>query len=341
MRNILNFLRKERLYLLLLVFVMLMNVIVVTHSAKHVQAPHKESAPGLKKQAVERVFEANKGLRDLFTIASLLILLILSLGLLLDLALLIWKLTGKRIDILTYKTHKVSWNLWDVCRVVILFSFFGYMLILIEAFMAKTFPVVKNNDLRMIVNSSILDTLAVVFIIYFALSRHKEKLIALGISFKNFIRNVLYGIAGYIAAVPLLLTILIAVSLVTDLVHYIPKEQAVVTLFMKEKNVMFLGYTVLFAALVGPMIEELFFRGFMYNALKKRVGIFWAALVTASIFAGLHAHAVGFVPIMALGLLLVYLYEKTGTLVAPITVHIIHNTSMVFLVLLVKQMKIG
>jgi membrane protease YdiL (CAAX protease family) len=40
---------------------------------------------------------------------------------------------------------------------------------------------------------------------------------------------------------------------------------------------------------------------------------------------------------MILGLLLTYLYERTGTLVSSITVHIIHNLSMVFLVFLVKQ----
>ena len=60
----------------------------------------------------------------------------------------------------------------------------------------------------------------------------------------------------------------------------------------------------------------------------------------ACAFAALHAHPVGFLPIMLIGAVLAYLYEKTGTLVAPITAHIVHNLCMVGFVFLLKQMKI-
>jgi membrane protease YdiL (CAAX protease family) len=122
---------------------------------------------------------------------------------------------------------------------------------------------------------------------------------------------------------------------------YTPPRQPVVELFLKETDTTFLLYTSVFAAVFGPVIEELFFRGFMYNAFKKRIGVFAAMLVTASAFAALHAHAVGFLPIMILGMLLAYLYEKTGTLVSSITVHAMHNISMVFMVFLVKQLGAG
>jgi membrane protease YdiL (CAAX protease family) len=102
--------------------------------------------------------------------------------------------------------------------------------------------------------------------------------------------------------------------------------------------VTFLLYTSLFAAIAGPIIEEIFFRGFFYSAVKKYIGVFWATLITAAMFAGLHAHLVGFMPIFALGILLAYLYEKTGTLVSSITVHVIHNVGMVLLVFFVKQL---
>jgi membrane protease YdiL (CAAX protease family) len=107
---------------------------------------------------------------------------------------------------------------------------------------------------------------------------------------------------------------------------------------MKEKNTMFLFYTSLFTAIVGPFIEELFFRGFMYNALKKFTGIFWATMLTAAVFAALHTNVIGFFPILALGIVLAYLYEKTGSLVSSITVHMIHNLSMVMFIFLVKQL---
>ena len=44
-------------------------------------------------------------------------------------------------------------------------------------------------------------------------------------------------------------------------------------------------------------------------------------------------------PGMVLGILLAFLYERTGTLVAPVTVHIMHNFGMVLLVFLTKAVK--
>jgi membrane protease YdiL (CAAX protease family) len=192
----------------------------------------------------------------------------------------------------------------------------------------------------MMVNSSILDVLTVIFIIHFTVGQYREKLISLGISLRNFSRNVFYGVVGYVAAVPALVAALIVIAVVVSVTKYVPEKQPIVELFLKEESPTFLAYSSVFAAFVGPFIEELFFRGFMYGALKRYVGIFASMALTSAVFAMLHAHIVGFLPIMMLGMLLAYLYEKTGTLVAPITVHMIHNFSMVFLVFLLKQLRV-
>ena len=118
-----------------------------------------------------------------------------------------------------------------------------------------------------------------------------------------------------------------------------PEKQPVVELFMNEKNASFLFFSSVFAAIIGPVIEEIYFRAFMYKALKRRAGLAAAAILSSAIFAALHSYIVGFVPIFMLGILLVYLYEKTGTLVASMTVHITHNLGMVFFVFLLRQLK--
>jgi membrane protease YdiL (CAAX protease family) len=183
-----------------------------------------------------------------------------------------------------------------------------------------------------------MDILVVVFMIYFTVVQYKESLASLGLSVKNFLRNVWYGVVAYVALIPILIGIIAMISVVINVIKYVPPKQPVVELFLKERNAPFLLYTSLFAAIAGPVIEELFFRGFVYNAIKKYIGIFWATLLTAAMFAGLHTHLVGFLPILALGILLAYLYEKTGTLISSITVHMIHNFGMVLLVFLVKQL---
>ena len=348
-----QFIKSERLYLLLIVFIILVNVIVLSPAKegklKAKSAPaalvSKEEAKEkygemfIEREEAEKKLRQNPALRFLFSLASLLIFAVILLGLVLDAIFVSLKFKKAEPDIRTHILEKAGWNTWDVAKVVILFLFFGYMVVIIESILARTFPVLKNDNLRMIVNSLVLDTLGVVFILYFTIGRYKERLVSLGISVSNFFKNVYYGMLGYVAAVPILILLLLATVVVARLINYVPEQQEVVKLFLKEDNKGFLIFTTFFASVVGPIIEEIFFRAFMYGALKKAIGIFWAALFTSAVFSVLHAHIVGFLPIMVLGLLLIYMYERTGTLVAPITAHIMHNTGMVFMVFLMKEIK--
>ena len=349
MSKIFEAMRRDRLYILLLVFIILVNVIILLPSdvrgkAKEARAriETKKSAEDLilKRDEVERVFYEKRYLALLFSLMSLLILFSLVLGIVIDIILISSRLRGKIFDIASYKIENAKWNVWDVGKVVILFLFFGYIIVIIESLTAKTFPLLKNNDFRMILNSSILDILTVVFILYFTIGQYRQALRSLGISLKNFSRNVFYGIVGYIAAVPVLVALLVIIAAVANIIKYVPEKQPVVELFLREKDIRFLTYTSIFAAVVGPIIEELFFRGFMYSALKKYIGVFWSMVVTAAVFATFHTHIVGFLPIMALGILLAYLYERTGTLVSSITVHTMHNFGMLMIVFLVRQVKV-
>ncbi len=356
-KNIPEFVKKERLYILLAVFIIVMNIIFLFSgdgSAKHKKLQDKRTSVTLgtanavsgeddifaKHEAIEAMLLKNKSLALLFSLTSVLIMAILSLGILIDAFLASLKLSRKDIDISTYRIKPIKWNGWDVAKVVILFLFFGYALVIIESFLIGIFPLMKNDNFRMIVNSSILDTLAVIFILYFTVGQYRESMISLGISIKNFFKNVFYGIVGYVATVPILVVVLLIIVLMIHITKYVPEKQPIVDLFLKEDNAPFLIYTGIFTMIIGPIIEELFFRAFMYNAFKKTIGIFWAMLFTSAVFAVLHTNMVGFFPILVLGMLLVYLYEKTGTIVSSVTVHIMHNLTMVFFVFLMKQVNI-
>ncbi len=348
MNKIVEVMRREHLYVLLLIFIILVNVIMFLPAdirlkgqmaKSKVETKKMDEDLFIKRDVLEKMFYEKKYLALLFSLTSLLVFFVLFLGMAIDVTLLSLKLTKKKIEIYTYKLQTAKWSLWDVAKVAILFLFFGYMILIIESLLIRMLPLLKDDNFRMILNSSLLDTLTVVFILYFTVGQYKEKLISLGISFKNFFKNVFYGIVGYIATVPILIVLLAITAAVANLIKYVPPKQPVVDLFLKEKDVAFLTYTSIFAAIVGPIIEELFFRAFMYNAMKKSIGIFWSMLITACVFAALHTHIIGFLPIMVLGILLAYLYEKTGTLVSSVTVHTIHNFTMLLFVFLMKQLK--
>lgn len=345
------FLKRERLYILILVFVAIMTLTLSVASqdkAKHrsgtagagSSVPSQAAAaanPANDRAAVEKVLSGNRYLAVIVTMVTLIVTAVFLMGIVIDIIFLSGLHNLKASGASSCTGYRVSWGMWDVSKVAVLYLFFGYMMLISEAFLMGAVPVFKNDNFRMMLNSSVMDILIVFFILEFSVVQYKDKLEALGISAKDFFRNVRYGIAAYIAIVPVLIGLVALIAAAVSAIKYVPQKQPVVDLFLKERNTTFLLYTSLFAAIAGPMVEELFFRGFFYNAAKKRVGIFWATIVTASVFALLHAHLVGFLPILALGILLAYVYEKTGSLVSSVTVHMVHNLAMVFLVFLVKQ----
>ncbi len=346
--------KKDSIYILLLAFIIVFNVLAAVSSMPADKAKARKDSQALlaKREAIDKTDElmlrreevekafAKKPLLSLaLNLTSLAFLLIVALGFLLDGALLAFRFKGRTFDISTYRHGRVGWSIADVARVAILFLFFAYLMVIIDAFLYRILPVLKNDNFRMMFNSSISDCIAAMFVVYFAVYKNRAGLIELGLTLKNLFRNIFYGIAGYIAAVPVFLIAAFLVLIAVKLVGYAPRKQPVVELFMREGNPAFLVFSSLFTSIFGPVIEELFFRGFMYNAVKKLTGIFWATMLTAAVFAALHTNVVGFLPIMVLGVLLAHMYEKTGSLVSSITIHIIHNLAMVYVVFLVKGIK--
>ena len=81
-------------------------------------------------------------------------------------------------------------------------------------------------------------------------------------------------------------------------------------------------------AFVAPIAEELFFRGFMYGALRGAIGWLKAALVTGLVFGIIHAGGtdpVFLVPLGVLGFLLCLLYRRTGSIIPGMGVHAFNN----------------
>jgi uncharacterized protein len=81
---------------------------------------------------------------------------------------------------------------------------------------------------------------------------------------------------------------------------------------------------------VAPLSEEIFFRGFMYGGLRRRLPVWAAAAISGVVFGLVHytgADSIGVVPQLAvLGILLAWLYERTGSLWPPILLHLLNNS---------------
>jgi len=353
MNIIKRMIKNESTYLLLLLFIILVNVLVFTSGSREKGSQRTASESSLSREEsslaeneaakaararMVRVLEEKPRLRTLLYATSIAVLLAIIAGLLVDFILLALALEKKVFFERKAVLSPPQWTFGDVVRMTILFMFFGYVVTLVESFLFDFLPFLRHGHMRMIFNSTVMDILAIMLIAHFALIQYGARLSSIGLSFKDVSKNIFFGITGYIAAIPLFLVTIIIIIAITKLVGYVPERQRVVDLFLKEENTGFLLYSSIFAAVFGPFAEELFFRGFLYGAVKKKIGVLYAAFFTSAIFAMLHANIVGFFPIMILGVLLVYVYEKTGSLISSITVHIFHNLVMLYLVFVARQL---
>lgn len=348
LKSILEFMKRERIYVWILIFILITNAFLLFagsgESLERLQV-RKAEENFLKKEysfTPERLELLVKEKKEVVIAMNLMVLLIvffLIMGLVMNIGMFFYKPKEKIFR--RGPDLKVKWDVLDICRIVILFVFFGYMLGIIESALMKIFPIIgEKRHVRMMLNSSVLDVLITVFVLRIVLVKYKDKLKSLGLSLMNFFKDALLGIAGYIAALPMIVGALILSIWIAQTVNYDPPIEPILKLFLDERSTLFLLYSTIFVTIFGPIFEEIFFRGFVYSAFKKKIGVLGGIFASSLLFSLLHTNLIGLLPIMALGILLTYLYERTGSLIPSMVVHIIHNTGMMACVFLIKEIKI-
>lgn len=77
------------------------------------------------------------------------------------------------------------------------------------------------------------------------------------------------------------------------------------------------------AAVAAPVVEEIFFRGFLYRSLRNRFGIASASIIAGVMFGAIHTQYPLIVrPELAFfGVIAALLYERTGSLLPGIAMH--------------------
>jgi len=90
--------------------------------------------------------------------------------------------------------------------------------------------------------------------------------------------------------------------------------------------------------LIAPIIEELMFRGIVYNELKKLFSKMKSIILCSVIFAILHFTGVQIIYAFGFSFLLIFVYEKYKTIKAPIILHMTSNiTTTLFVPFLIKD----
>jgi membrane protease YdiL (CAAX protease family) len=88
-------------------------------------------------------------------------------------------------------------------------------------------------------------------------------------------------------------------------------------------------FAVVFAIVIAPVCEEMFFRGFLFHGLWPRLGMWGAAFASGLAFGAIHvtgADKLGLViPFAVIGALFAWLVARTGSLWNAIVAHMIFN----------------
>ena len=84
----------------------------------------------------------------------------------------------------------------------------------------------------------------------------------------------------------------------------------------------------LIGGIVGPIAEEMFFRGMLYGFLR-RWGVVVAIVVSTGVFVLAHPISQGFpIPQAAGGIVFALAYEIEGSLITPIIIHVLGNLAL-------------
>ena len=80
-----------------------------------------------------------------------------------------------------------------------------------------------------------------------------------------------------------------------------------------------------FLLLEAPLLEEPLFRGVIFGGLAKIMPVWLAMALSGLVFAVIHVNAATLIPLWFLGSAFAWLYVRTDTLLAPMTVHFTFN----------------
>jgi membrane protease YdiL (CAAX protease family) len=108
-----------------------------------------------------------------------------------------------------------------------------------------------------------------------------------------------------------------------------PKEQALVDDIRAEDALAVVIAWGLLVCVLAPLVEEVFFRGFMFTVFARRMGVAWAALLDGIVFGLGHAggaEAVQLVALGAFGVALCLLYWRTQSIIPGMALHALNNS---------------
>lgn len=209
---------------------------------------------------------------------------------------------------------------------LLLLLYGGFFLMWLATRLVNDNGELESSVLSMLIAVLAFQGAAVVLACFFA----REHDIGLGGGFgfdSNTTHALLLGACMGMFVLPIAWGLQLVSSLFLELLSVQPHEQEPVLVLRSTEgwqNRLMLGIVTI---VIAPIGEEILFRGILYPWIKRLGYPRFALWFTALVFAAIHFNLPSFVPLAFLAIVLVWLYEHTGNLLACIMTHSIFNAA--------------
>jgi len=222
-----------------------------------------------------------------------------------------------------------TWSLAEALLVGL--CFFGA--IVAAGYLARALPLEKlvGKVAAPFVLLPLMDALICIVIWRLAAVRGRRAL-ALGISPERLGRKLLFAVVVFVLSFPAVWLLVRLNELVVSQLGIPIKEHPLLLALARRPSDVVVVFLVIYAVLVRPAVEELYFRAFLYPPLRRTLGAGSAIAANGLLFAVPHFQPQAILPLAALGMLLAFIYERTRSLPAVVLVHVLNNALTISLV---------
>jgi len=218
--------------------------------------------------------------------------------------------------------REVPWTLRDVSEAGIVLIFLVVLGYFIRFFLLDVPTFKGNRPLAAFLSFFLIYALLVLIVWLFAVKKYKGSLKDLGVLPFNLWRGIKIGFFWLIV---IKIFTLIYAATASALGLEPPPELAENIPRLFGTGYTGLIFAVVITVFIAPVAEELVFRGFLYPAFRKRLGMKWAVFLSAVVFALFHPSVWLILPIVLIGVILAILFERLGSLGPPIILHSFNN----------------
>jgi len=168
-----------------------------------------------------------------------------------------------------------------------------------------------------------------------------EPLEVLGMEGPFRLQDLIWGLVSYCMCLPFVGLSSLFTQLFFEVFHWKLEVQPMLELFSELSGWMNWVSVFLLVGFIGPLLEELVFRGFLFTWLHQRLGFLPGLFLQALIFAAIHMHIASFLPLFVLSIILGLTYVYTRRLMACVWAHAVFNTMTLVYTFLVPSGELG